>query len=332
MSKLEDVVGMRKSAQRQQMDRAARVVMTSAGLLSVVVLIGIFALLLRGAVLASLGGIEAQPLTDSERSLLSPSDVAAIEKIEASRPTPSHLIFDETWNPTAKQPEWGVLPMVVSTLLTTLVAMALAIPVGFCAASCIAYVLPGRWRDWFKLAVELLAAIPSVVIGFVGLQLIGPWLGAWTGKPGGLSAFHGGLLLAIMALPTVVSVAEDALRSVPRSLVEASLALGADRFQTLVRVVAPAARSGLLAAAMLGTGRAVGETMTVLMVTGNTIAMPGSLFDPVRTLTATIAIELGEVPADSTHYHALFGVGLLLFLITLAVNLIASWVLKTEQA
>lgn len=316
---------------RRVVDRIASVAITAAGLASVVILLGIFVLLLRGGVLALVGGIEAQPLTQAERAALSADDVAALDSMSVARPSPSALLRDETWDPTADEASWGLLPMIASTLLTTAIALVIAVPFGFMAAAGIAYVLRGRARECVKLGVELLAAIPSVVVGFVGLQVIGPVLGELTGRPGGLSALHGGLLLAIMALPTIVSVSEDSLRTVPRSLVEASLALGADRLQTLVRVVMPAARSGLLAAAMLGAGRAMGETMTVIMVTGNSLAMPGSVFDSVRTLTATVAIELGEVPADSTHYHALFGVGLMLFLISLFVNLCASWVLRTEE-
>jgi phosphate transport system permease protein len=315
---------------RQLVDRVAAGLITLAGLSSVAVLLGIFVLLLRGAILALFGGIDAQPLTDAERAVLSAVDVASLDARAVSLPTPWRLATDPTWAPAADEAQWGLVAMMVSTAMTTLVAMVIAVPLGFAAAACIAYVLRGTVREVVKLGVELLAAIPSVVVGFIGLQVVGPWIGFFSGAPGGLSAFHGGVLLAVMSLPTIVSVSEDALRAVPRSLLEAALALGADRFQTLVRVVFPAARSGLLAAAMLGTGRAVGETMTVLMATGNTVAMPDSVFDPVRTLTATIAIELGEVPADSTHYHALFGVGLLLFLIALTINLVASVVLKTE--
>ena len=318
------------AAARRAKDRVATLVVSVAGLASVVILLGIFALLLRGGVLALEGGIETQPLSPAERVELAPEDVAALDAMRITRPTLRGLLSDPTWAPSADQAQWGLTPMIVSTLLTTAIAMVLAVPLGFAAAAGIAYVLRGRLREFTKLGVELLAALPSVVLGFIGLQVIGPWLGGLTGRPGGLSALHGGLLLAIMALPTIVSIAEDALRAVPRTLVEGSLALGADRFTTLVRVVMPSARSGLLAAAMLGAGRALGETMTVIMVTGNAVAMPGSVFDPVRTLTATIAIELGEVPADSTHYYALFGVGLMLFSISLLVNLCASWVLRTE--
>lgn len=315
---------------RRVRDRSARVLITIAGFASLALLLAIFTLLVRGGVMAMLGGIDAQPLTETERSLLAPADVAALEQHRVAGPSFASLLGDPIWAPRAEQPRWGLRAMIVSTMLTTLIALAVAVPLGFAAAAGIAYVLRGRTRELVKLGVELLAAIPSVVIGFVGLALIGPWLGRVTGSPGGLSALHGGLLLAVMALPTVISISEDALRAVPRALVEGALALGADRVQTLVRVVMPAARSGLLAAAMLGAGRAIGETMTVLMATGNAIALPSSPLEPVRTLTATIAIELGEVPVDSTHYHALFGVGLMLFLISLLVNLIAGMLQHDE--
>lgn len=318
------------SGSRRARDRLARVLITIAGFASLALLLAIFTLLVRGGVLAMLGGIDAQPLSVAERAALAPEDVAALEHHRVARPSFAALLHDPIWSPRAKQPSWGLRAMVVSTLLTTVIALLVAVPLGFAAAAGIAYVLRGRTRELVKLGVELLAAIPSVVVGFVGLALIGPWLGRVTGSPGGLSALHGGLLLGVMALPTVISIAEDALRAVPRSLVEGALALGADRVQTLVRVVMPAARSGLLAAAMLGAGRAIGETMTVLMATGNAIALPSSPLEPVRTLTATIAIELGEVPVDSTHYHALFGVGLMLFSISLLVNLIAGLLQRDE--
>lgn len=304
-------------------DRVARVVITIAGFLSLALLLAIFILLVRGALLAMVGGIDAQPITGEERAALAAQDVAALEHHAVARPSVAALLVDPVWAPTAEQPRWGLRGMIVSTLLTTAIALVVAVPLGFAAAAGIAFVLRGRTRELIKLGVELLAAIPSVVVGFVGLALVGPWLARWTGAAGGLHALHGGLLLGLMALPTIISIAEDALRSVPRSIVEGALALGADRVQTLVRVVMPAAGSGLLAAAMLGAGRAIGETMTVLMATGNAIAMPSSPLDPVRTLTATIAIELGEVPVDSTHYHALFGVGLALFSISMLVNLVA---------
>jgi phosphate transport system permease protein len=192
----------------------------------------------------------------------------------------------------------------------------------------LAMAAPPRVREVLKPIIELLAAIPSVVVGFVGIIVVAPALASVFGLGHGLNALNGALLLAVMALPTIVSLSEDAITSVPRDYVQASLALGADRWQTLVNVVLPAAGSGIVAACMLGMGRAIGETMTVLMATGNARAFPGSVFDSVRTLTATIAAELGEVPHGSAHYHMLFSVGLVLFVLTFLVNVVADQMLR----
>jgi phosphate transport system permease protein len=201
--------------------------------------------------------------------------------------------------------------------------MVIALPLGIGVATWLALAAPPRAREWLKPVIELLAAVPSVVVGFIGIVVTGPLLARIFGLPNGLNAVNGAVLLAIMALPTIISLSEDAITAVPKDYLQASLALGADRWQSAVRVVLPAASSGIVAASMLGMGRAIGETMTVLMATGNAVALPGSVFDSVRTLTATIAIELGEVPAGSTHYHMLFTVGLVLFVITFAVNLLS---------
>jgi phosphate transport system permease protein len=188
-------------------------------------------------------------------------------------------------------------------------------------------VAPPWAREVLKPMIEVLAGIPSVVLGFFGMTLVAPLIREVLGAPTGLTAFTGALLLAYMALPTVISVAEDALDAVPKSYRDASLAMGATQWQTIWRVVVPAARSGILTAVMLGMGRAIGETMAVMMVTGNAARMPltlDSLIRPVRTMTATIAAEMGEVARGSTHYHALFGVGIALFVITFLINLAAA--------
>jgi phosphate transport system permease protein len=304
-----------------------------AGISSVVLLLAIFAMLAVNAARTFGGGVEMAPLTPRELAELSPEAVAEL----LSRPTdPPHLfgdfLFGTLWTPqSVEEPRYGVLSLVVSTLLTTFGAIVLSAPVGLAVAAWLAYVAKGWLRETIKFGVELIAAIPSVVVGFLGIQLVGPVVGEVFGRPGGLTALNGSILLAIMALPTIVSISEDAFTAVPRSLIQGSLALGADGWQTLMRVSAPAARSGLVAAVMLGTGRAIGETMTVLMATGNVAAMPHSLLDPVRTMTATIAIELGEVARGTTHYFALFTVGLLLFLITLAVNLAADFIQRRQE-
>jgi phosphate transport system permease protein len=237
------------------------------------------------------------------------------------------------WNPTATfvAPSYGIGSMLVSTLMVSVGALAIAVPLGIGTAAYLSDVAGKRVREVAKPVVEILASIPSVVIGFLGIVLVGPAIARIFHLPNGLNALNGSILLAIMALPTIVSLSEDALKSVPRSFQEASLALGATPWQTLVRVKIPAALSGIIAAAMLGMGRAIGETMTVLMATGCAIAMPCSLLQSVQTMTSTIAIELGEVPYDTTHYYALFGIGLVLFVITFFVNMIADIVLRKYQ-
>ena len=236
------------------------------------------------------------------------------------------------WNPTSfVKSSYGLLAMLVSTFMVTLGALAIAVPLGVGTAAYLSEVASRRVREIAKPVVEILAGIPSVVIGFLGIVLVGPAIARLFHLPNGLNAFNGSILLAIMALPTIVSLTEDALRSVPRSYEEASLALGATRWQTLIRVKIPAASSGTTAACMLGMGRAIGETMTVLMATGCAPAMPTSFLDSVRTMTATIAIELGEVPYNTTHYYALFTVGLVLFIITFIVNMVSDIVLRRYQ-
>lgn len=225
---------------------------------------------------------------------------------------------------------YGLLPLIFGSVVVTLGAALIALPIGLMTAVFIAEVAP-RWaREILKPCVEVLAGIPSVVLGFMGILVLAPVIRTTLNMPTGLTAFTGSLLLAGMALPTIVSVAEDALDAVPRSYRDAALALGATRWQTIWRVTVPAARSGILTAMMLGIGRAIGETMTVLMVTGNAARMPEglvALFRPVRTMTATIAAEMGEVARGSAHYHVLFTIGLVLFVISFLINLTASIVI-----
>jgi len=222
---------------------------------------------------------------------------------------------------------FGLLPLIGGSLIVTLGATLIAVPFGLATAIFIAEIAP-RWaREILKPLVEVLGGLPSVVLGFLGMLVLAPFVRLALDTPTGLTAFTGSLLLAGMALPTLVSVAEDALDAVPKSYRDAALALGATQWQTIWRVTLPAARSGVLTAVMLGIGRAIGETMTVMMVTGNAARIPGTLYSfflPVRTMTATIAAEMGEVANGSTHYHVLFSIGIVLFLISLAVNLTAS--------
>lgn len=232
------------------------------------------------------------------------------------------------WNPTAyTKSVYGIIPMILSTFMVTLGALAIAIPLGIGTAAYLSDVASYRVREIAKPVVEILAGIPSVVIGFLGIVLVGPFIAKIFHLNNGLNAINGSVLLAVMALPTIISISEDALNSVPVSYEQASLALGATKWQTVIHVKIPAALSGIVAACMLGMGRAIGETMTVLMATGCAPALPETFLGPVRTLTATIAIELGEVPYNTTHYYALFALGLVLFIITFVINLVSDIIL-----
>lgn len=235
-------------------------------------------------------------------------------------------LFQTRWYP--NEGYFGVLPLVLGSLLVTLGAAVVGLPLGLLTAIFIAEVAPRWMREVLKPFIEVLAGIPSVVLGFIGMLVVSPLVREWLNAPTGLTALAGSVTLGYMALPTIISVAEDALDAVPRSYRDAALALGATRWQTIWRVTVPAARTGILTAMMLGVGRAIGETMAVMMVTGNAARMPltlNSFLMPVRTMTATIAAEMGEVAQGSTHYHVLFAVGLVLFLVTLVINLVAAW-------
>lgn len=245
----------------------------------------------------------------------------------------SGFLLSDKWNPTATfvAPSYGILSMIASTFMVSLGALCIALPVGIGAAAYLSDVASHKVREVIKPIIEILAGIPSVVIGFLGIVLVGPFIAKIFHIPNGLNALNGSILLAIMALPTIISLSEDAMKSVPKSFEEASLALGATKWQTIITVKIPAAISGIIAATMLGMGRAIGETMTVLMATGCAIAMPRSFLDSVQTMTATIAIELGEVPYNTTHYYALFAIGLILFIITFIINMIADIALRRYQ-
>ncbi|WP_298667007.1 phosphate ABC transporter permease subunit PstC, partial [uncultured Methanofollis sp.] len=245
------------------------------------------------------------------------------------------FVFGETWNPTGTPPVYGAWPLIVGTLLVTLGAVAIAVPLGIGSAVCIAELAPPRVKAVVKPAIELLAGIPSVVYGFFGLVVLTDWLRVTFDVPSGESWLAGSILLGIMALPTIISVSEDALSTVPRAYREGSLALGATRWQTISRVLVPSALSGITAAVILGIGRAIGETMAVMMVTGNAAIIPEpitNVLSPVRTLTGTLGIEMGEVAVGSLHYHALFGVAVVLLAITLLVNLAALWIMARIRA
>ncbi len=226
------------------------------------------------------------------------------------------------WDP---EITYSIVPLFVSTALVAFGSMLIAVPLGILTAAYLSEVAPKKLQMVLKPAIEMLAAIPSVAIGFLGIVLVGPGLAHIFGIQNGLNALNGSILLAVMALPTIVTISEDAINAVPKTHREASLALGANRWETLFKVTIPAALPGLIAAVMLGLGRALGETMTVLMATGNAAAIPKGFLDSVRTITATIAIEMGEVPYQTTHYFALFAIAALLFLITLIVNLLGEY-------
>ena len=247
------------------------------------------------------------------------------EGVPAFLRVPLDNLFDVRWYPTFDL--FGALPLILGSVLVTFTAIIMALPLGVASAVFVREVAPGWAREILKPMVEVLAGIPSVVLGFLGMTFLAPIVRETLGAPTGLTAFTGALILAYMALPTIISVAEDALDAVPKSYRDAGLAMGATQWQTIWRVVVPAARSGVLTAVMLGMGRAIGETMAVMMVTGNAARMPLGLdawFRPVRTMTATIAAEMGEVAQGSTHYHMLFGIGILLFLLTFVINAAAA--------
>ncbi len=241
------------------------------------------------------------------------------------------FLLGKSWYPISEPPEFGILPLILGTLLVTAGAAVIAIPLGIGSAIFIAEVAPGRFKEVLKSGIELLAAIPSVVLGFIGLVTVVPWVRSVFKIPTGLTAFSGSLILAFMAMPTMVSIAEDALHSVPKSYKEGAYALGATKWQTIYRVILPAASSGIMAAIMLGIGRVVGETMAVMMITGNSASMPRGLLYPVRTLTATVAAEMGETVQGSDHYFALFAIGIVLFVITFAINMTADLFLHRKR-
>ncbi|MBN1939124.1 MAG: phosphate ABC transporter permease subunit PstC [Candidatus Aminicenantes bacterium] len=232
------------------------------------------------------------------------------------------------WYPISTPAKLGILPLILGSLMVTAGAIAIAVPLGIAAAFYIAEVAPKRLRTVLKSCVEVLAAIPSVVLGFLGITVLVPFLKSVFNLPTGLTAFSGSIMLAFMALPTIITISEDAINAVPREYKEGALALGATHWQTLFRVVIHGALPGIIAAAMLGIGRVFGETMAVMMVTGNAAVIPQSLFEPVRTLTATIAAEMGEAAKGSAHYFALFAVGIVLFVISFAINLTADILLN----
>ncbi len=277
---------------REQLDGLFKIIFKGTGILTIVLLAGIFFMLFANSLLFFL---EVSPI---------------------------NFFTGSQWDP---ETNYSILPLLLSTSLVALGSMLIAVPLGVLTAAFLSEFAPKKMQLILKPMIEMLAAIPSVAIGFLGIVLVGPALANAFGIQNGLNALNGSILLAIMALPTIVTVSEDAINAVPKSHREASYALGANKWETLFKVTLPAAMPGLIAAVMLGLGRALGETMTVLMATGNAAAIPKGFLDSVRTITATIAIEMGEVPYQTTHYFALFAIAALLFLITFIVNLLGEY-------
>ena len=277
---------------REKTDQAAKFLFRMTGLMVIAILAGIFLMLVWNT-------------------------VAFFLKVR-----PFDFITGSQWAPSASPARYSMLPLLVSTSLVTFGAMCIAIPLGIGTASFLSDYAGKKLKSVLKPAIEMLASVPSVAIGFLGIVLLGPGIARATGQSNGLNAINGAILLAIMSLPTIITVTQDALEGVPNAYKEASYSVGANRWQTLIQVTIPAAAPGIMAAIMLGVGRAIGETMTVLMATGNASAFPTGFFHSVRTMTATIAMEMGEVPYQTTHYYALFAIAAVLFLMTLTVNMI----------
>ncbi len=236
------------------------------------------------------------------------------------------FIFGKSWYPTSTPPEFGIMPLISASFVVSVGAMLFAIPVGIGSALYIHEIAGEKQKMFLKPIIELLGAIPSIIFGFFGMVIVAPLVQKVFNLSTGQCAFTGALILGVMAIPVVCSIAEDALSVVPKSFREASFALGANRWQTLLKVIIPAAGSGISTAIVLGISRVMGETMTVLLVTGGAAQIPNSIFSPVRPMTSTIAAEMGEAAVGGVHFHALFAIGLVLFMITLVLNMIAEYI------
>lgn len=245
--------------------------------------------------------------------------------------TPRDFLLGKFWYPISDPPRFGILPLILGSILVTFGAVVFSVPLGIGSAFYIAEVAPAKIRDFLKTGIEILASIPSVVLGFIGMMTLVPWIKTIFRIPTGLTALAGSVMLGFMALPTIITISEDAINAVPRQYKEGSIALGATRWQTMYRVTIHAAKPGILAACMLGLGRVIGETMAVMMITGNAAVIPKTFLQPVRTLTATIAAEMGEVVHGSPHYFSLFSIGIVLFAITFLINVCADFFLHRAR-
>ncbi len=241
------------------------------------------------------------------------------------------FLLGRDWYPISMPPRFGALPLILGSLWVTVGSILISVPIGVACAVYIAEVAPRWLKEILKASVEFLAAIPSIVLGFIGLVTLVPLVQKIFQLPTGLTALSGSLMLGFMAMPTIVSIMEDALTAVPRTYREGALALGATHWQAIWRVVIPAASSGVIAAVMLGIGRVIGETMAVMMITGNAAQIPHTILQPVRTMTATIAAEMGEAVQGSPHYASLFAIGIVLFVITFIINLTADFMLHRKK-
>lgn len=235
------------------------------------------------------------------------------------------FLFGQYWYPTADPPDFGIFPLIIASFLVTLCSAVIAIPLGVMTAIYLAEIASPRIKEVAKPMVELLASLPSVVIGFFGMVIVAPFLQDVFDVSTGLNLFNASLMLAFMSVPTICTISEDAITSVPIELKEASLALGATHWESIVKVILPASLSGLSTAVILGMSRAIGETMVVLMVAGGAAMIPSSIFDPVRPMPASIAAEMAEAPFRGDHYYALFATGMVLFIFTLIFNFIADY-------
>jgi phosphate transport system permease protein len=239
----------------------------------------------------------------------------------------------QNWQPKDDHatPHYGMLPMLVGNIAVAVLAMLIALPLGLAAAVYISEFANGKVKEWLKIAIEAMAAVPSIVWGFIGISILGPFMIENLGATYGTNLLNGGIILGLMSIPLIVSLAEDALRAVPDQYREAALALGANKWELIYKVLFPAGKTGLMAACMLGVGRAVGETMAVLLATGNRPMVPKSLLDPITTLTATIASEMGDVSFGSGHYQALFMLGVVLLAFTGIINITAQIIIRRSR-
>lgn len=241
------------------------------------------------------------------------------------------MFFSKDWYPTEEPPALGMAALIAGTLAATLLSSVMAIPVSIALAIFSAEIAPRRVRQCFKVLFEMLGFLPSIVLGFIGMMIIAPWMQVGLGIPSGLNLLNSSILLGFLIIPSVASLSDEALAAVPGELRDASYALGATRLETIFKVVFPSALPGIIAATLLGVMRALGETMVVLMAAGGAAILPAMFTDPIRPLTSTIAAEMGETPVGSTHYHALFFAGLILLIMTLAINLASLYVEKRGE-